>query len=59
MSMYHGYRQMWMFGVSEEELMRAHAACFKWCHKPERDAGIKVFFSPDELRESLGLNEPK
>lgn len=40
MSMYHGYRQMWMFGVSEEELMRIHGACYKWCHKPERDAGV-------------------
>lgn len=42
LSNYHGYRQMWMYGVSDEELESTHAACFYWCHKPERDRGSVI-----------------
>lgn len=37
LSQYHDYRQMWMFGLDEEDLERAHAASYPWCRKPQRD----------------------
>lgn len=37
LSKYHGYRQMWMFGLSDYDLENIHIGCYPWCHKPERD----------------------
>lgn len=58
MATYHGYREFWMFGLSEEELRNIHRVCFDWCHKPERTVGIEAIISINELRERMGLNEP-
>lgn len=55
MSMYHGYKRSWMFGLPEAELIQIHGVCFDWCHKPDRDGAVIGYITVEEIREALGL----
>lgn len=59
LSQYHGHRQMWMFGLDQDQLVAAHRACYPWCHKPERDIRKafmhRSFLTPEEIRKILSV----